>query len=143
MEDQGIFQWTLDYPSEAHFRQDIERNELFCLWNPRGIVGCIVISNQMDEEYKAVTWLTPNINNYYIHRLAVHPKFQRRGYAQQLMAFAENRARQQKMASIRLDTFSLNKRNQNFYMQRGYKRLGTVYFLSQSKHPFYCYELVL
>ena len=97
----------------------------------------------MDKEYEPVKWLTNNSQNLYIHRLAVHPKMQGKGYAQQLMDFAESYAKQNNYISIRLDTFSKNFRNQRFYEQRGYVRLENVYFPQQSQDPFYCYELVI
>ena len=59
------------------------------------------------------------------------------------MNFAETYAKENNYNSVRLDTFSQNKRNQKFYEQRGYKRLGDIYFPKQSEHPFYCYELYL
>ena len=59
------------------------------------------------------------------------------------MNFAENHARKHNFESVRLDTFSKNKRNQKFYESRGYKRLGDIYFPKQSEAPFHCYELVL
>jgi len=73
----------------------------------------------------------------------VHPKFQGEGYAQKLMAFAENYAKKYNYNSIRLDTFSENIRNQNFYEQRNYTKLEAIYFPNQSEYPFYCYEKVL
>jgi ribosomal protein S18 acetylase RimI-like enzyme len=106
-------------------------------------VGTIVISTHMDQEYIPVKWLTPSYNNLYIHRLAVHPDHQKKGYAQQLMSYAENQGRANKYASIRLDTFSQNKRNQLFYEIRGYQKLGDIYFPKQSIDHFHCYELVL
>jgi len=59
------------------------------------------------------------------------------------MQYAEDCAVKKNVASIRLDTFSQNPRNLNFYESRGYKKLAPIYFPKQSKHPFYCYELVL
>ena len=59
------------------------------------------------------------------------------------MDFAENFAKEHNALSVRLDTFSQNKRNQKFYETRGYKRLGDIYFPKQSNHPFHCFELVL
>jgi len=97
----------------------------------------------MDEEYKPIQWLTPNGNSTYIHRLSVHPDLQGKGLAQEMMDFAENYSRKNNFASVRLDTFSQNKRNQRFYEQRGYQKLGDIYFPKQSRHPFHCYELVL
>lgn len=143
MEADGIYQWTTQYPSKQQFEKDIEREELYTLKVNFQLVGCIVLSTLMDEEYQPVKWLTKNKNNLYIHRLGVHPDFQGQGHAKCLMDFAENYASGHNFTSVRLDTFSQNKRNQKFYEARGYKKLENIYFPKQSKHPFYCYELVL
>lgn len=140
---QGISQWNEHYPNVAAFENDIRRNELYVLDINKEVAGCIVISTYMDEEYIPIKWLTKNENNIYIHRLAVHPKHQRLGYAQQLMGFAEHYAIENRYNSIRLDTFSQNKRNQKFYELRDYKKLGDINFPKQSEYPFHCYELVL
>lgn len=143
MESKNIFQWTTEYPSEEKFLTDIKRKELYVLKKEDEIIGCIVISSLMDEEYRHVAWLSPNSKNLYVHRLAVHPEHQGKGYALQLMDFAEDFARQNNFISIRLDTFSQNKRNQRFYEARGYKKLEDIYFPNQSSYPFHCYELVV
>ena len=143
MIDKNIYQWNEHYPNAAAFEKDIERDELYVLIKNEVIVGTMVISTFMDEEYHAIKWLTPTDKNLYIHRLAVHPDYQGRGFAQELMDFAENLGSANGYDSIRLDTFSQNQRNQNFYERRGYKRLGNIYFPKQSEHPFYCYERVL
>lgn len=143
MEKKGIFQWNETYPSKLAFEKDVSRKELFVLESENNIIGCITITPFMDEEYIPVKWLTTNENNIYIHRLAVKPEYQGKSHAQQLMHFAENYARDKGYLSIRLDTFSQNKRNQKFYEQRGYQKLENIYFPKQSDYPFYCYELVL
>lgn len=139
----GICQWNDDYPSIEVFENDIELNQLWVLKDDDKIIGSIVISSIIDEEYKTVDWLTPTDYNCYIHRLAVHPEYQGQGLAQQLMTFAENYAKEHKFASIRLDTFSVNARNNRFYQKRGYQKLGNIFFQKQSEHPFHCYELTL
>lgn len=141
MIDEGIFQWNETYPNSEVFQKDIERGELYVFISENSVMGCIVISNYMDKEYETVKWLTKNSNHYYIHRLAVHPNHQGKGIARSLMDFAENLAIQNNIASIRLDTFSKNLRNQKFYDARGYKQLESIYFTNQSEFPFYCYEL--
>jgi ribosomal protein S18 acetylase RimI-like enzyme len=142
MASHGIYQWNSYYPSYEILEQDVLRDELYVLTNQPEIVGLIVISKVMDPQYKNVSWLTPDGDNLYIHRLAVHPEYQGKGYAQQLMGFAEDFAKKAGAVSIRLDTFSQNRKNQRFYGQRGYKKLGDVYFPGQSVDPFHCYELV-
>ena len=143
MIEHHIFQWNEYYPNRKAFENDIKRNELYVLELNNELVGCVVVSTFMDPEYIPIQWLTPNKNNSYIHRLAIHPKHQGNGYAQQLMDFAEKWAKENNSISVRLDTFSKNQRNQTFYELRGYQRLGSVFFPKQSEHPFHCYELVL
>lgn len=143
MQADGIYQWTEVYPTREAFIRDIDRGELWVIDPGSGPVGTIAVSTWMDEEYRSVRWLTPNRSNRYVHRLGIHPDFQRQGLAQQLMDHAESLALREGAPSIRLDTFSRNHRNQRFYEQRGYQRLGAVYFPRQSPYPFYCYERVL
>ncbi len=143
MISEDIFQWNEHYPNQEAFENDIARDELFVLVIAEKIAGCITISSEKDEEYDPVKWLTEDGDQLYIHRLAVHPEFQHQGLAKQLMDFAEAYAKQRKAVSIRLDTFSVNKRNQRFYETRGYQRLGDIYFPKQSDLPFHCYELIL
>ena len=143
MMSEGIFQWNEHYPHSKVFETDLKRGELYVLLIGNTVQGCITLSTLKDEEYEDILWLTKDQNNLYIHRLAIHPTFQHQGYAQKLMDFAEQFAIQQRVASVRLDTFSKNLRNQKFYEARGYQRLGNIYFPKQSEFPFYCYELVL
>ncbi|WP_029033114.1 GNAT family N-acetyltransferase [Salinimicrobium terrae] len=143
MQEKGIFQWNEHYPSMEKLQQDINKQELFLLEEREQLLGIIVLTPQMDEEYIPIDWLTESGNNLYVHRLATEPSTWGSGNGQRLMDFAEDYAREQNYDSLRLDTFSQNKRNQQFYARRDYQRLGNVYFPKQSRHPFYCYELVL
>ena len=142
MRANGIYQWTEDYPSREAFVSDVENDNLF-VYEQNRLLGVIALCSSMHPAYSGVTWLTPNSTNLYIHRLAVHPDHQGQGIARSLMDFAEERARELGCISIRLDTFSKNPRNQRFYENRGYTKLGDVFFPDQSPDPFYCYELVL
>lgn len=141
--EKEIFQWNELYPSKEVLFNDINLKQIWKLTENNEIIGIIVLTEIEDIEYKNVRWLTKNEASLYIHRLAVHPKHQGKGNAQKLMDFAEGYAKLKNYKSIRLDTFSQNKRNQQFYKQRNYIKLESVYFLNQSEFPFYCYELVL
>ena len=143
MQEKKIFQWNEHYPSRIKLQEDIRKKELYVLEDENQLKGIIVLTDFMDEEYLPVQWLTENGNNLYIHRLATRPDDWGKGYGQKLMDFAENYAREHDFDSVRLDTFSQNKRNHKFYESRGYKRLGDIFFPMQSEHPFHCYELVL
>ncbi|MGY5849299.1 GNAT family N-acetyltransferase [Salegentibacter sp. F14] len=143
LQQKKIFQWNENYPSMEQLQRDIENDELYLLREDTQIKGIVMLSFKQDEIYKSVNWLTKTTNHLYVHRLAVHPKHWGKGYARTLMNFAEDYARSHNCVSIRLDTFSQNKRNQRFYKAREYKQLEDVYFPKKSKHPFHCYELLL
>ena len=143
MDSEGIFQWNEHYPNSEAFQKDVKRGELYAMLSKDKLIGCIAISTLKDPEYNPIDWLTQNGHHYYIHRLAIHPNFQKKGYAKQLMDFAEEMALKNEIDSIRLDTFSKNYRNQKFYEIRGYSRLGNIFFPDQSEDPFYCYELLV
>jgi len=141
--EQGIFQWSENYPTKEILSSDIAFKQIWKIENETGIVGSIVLTEIEDPEYESVKWLTKNQKNLYIHRLAIHPDFQGKGFAQKLMDFAEKFAMENNYDSVRLDTFSKNKKNQKFYEKRNYIKLESIYFPNQSEFPFYCYEKVL
>lgn len=143
MTNYSIFQWNEQYPSREVFKKDIESGSLYVLEINNKVVGCIVLTDFKDSVYKDVKWLTKDSKNLYIHRLAVNPAFQKKGNGRKLMDFAESFAVENNFVSIRLDTFSLNHRNNKFYKSRGYTQLEDVFFPMQSEFPFHCYEKVL
>ena len=143
MANYSIFQWNEKYPSRDVFKNDIETGALYVIEINKKIVGCIMLSDVKDDSYKDVKWLTKDFKNLYVHRLAVNPDYQKKGHGRRLMDFAESFAVENNFTSIRLDTFSLNHRNNKFYKSRGYAQLGDVFFPIQSDLPFHCYEKVL
>ena len=143
MIDDGIYQWNDHYSSKEIFEKDIKEQVLY-VWDEENLIkGCIMFSSEKDKVYDSAKWLTPDNNNLYIHRLAVHPIFQNKGIGNKLMDFTETMAEKENYISIRLDTFSQNKSNNTFYESRGYKKLGDVFFRKQSEFPFHCYEKIL
>ena len=143
MISKNIFQWNEKYPSRDIFLADIEKKNLFIFKNESGLIGCVALSYDKDIEYNDIKWITKDDKNLYVHRLAVDPKFQKQGIGRLLMDFAEDYARDNKLKSVRLDTFSKNERNNRFYKSRKYIQLDDVYFPNQSEFPFHCYEKIL
>ena len=142
MESRKVFQWNEHYPDRQSFVNDINNSELYVYCIQDMVIGCVSICAFMDEVYSKVSWKTDGKNSVYIHRLAVDPKHQQQGIGSKLMDFAENESKLSGVESIRLDTFSQNIVNQNFYEKRGYVKLDDIYFPLQSELPFHCYELL-
>ena len=141
--EQGIYQWNAHYPNKAAFASDLQAEVLNVYRVAGRVVGCIALRTDMDAEYTPINWLTQTTKHLYVHRLAVHPEYQGQGIARQLMDFAEGHAKKIECASLRLDTFGINKRNLSFYAARGYRATGEIFFPKQSEHPFITLELVL
>ncbi|MAA79818.1 MAG: GNAT family N-acetyltransferase [Deltaproteobacteria bacterium] len=144
MRDNGIDQWDEHYPNIEVIMHDIQTETLFTYRKNDEVLGIIVLNDSQDEEYKEINWSTSDEDrNIVVHRLAVHPTQQGKGIGRMLMDFAEKWAKDHNYDAIRLDTYSQNPRNQKFYMNRGYKDLGSVFLKYKKTHPYYCYELVL
>ena len=143
MISQKIFQWNDKYPNRETFFNDIENEDLLLLVQGNQLLGCVSVTNKMDDFYSTIDWIAATKKNIYVHRLAIHPKYQGLGYAKRIMNYIENDAIENNYNSIRLDTFSMNKKNNNFYSKIGYEKLGQIYFRDQSDMPFNCYEKCL
>lgn len=138
----GLYhQWYDFYPPLATIQEDISSQTLFILQNNEDIMGVIVLNEVQFEGYEAMNWQYGSQHILVIHRIAVAPKFQGKGYAQQLLSFAENYAQQHNYEAIRLDAYSQNPRLLKFYSQMGYQRTKEVIFLGQPwEYPFVCFE---
>ena len=142
MRANGNEQWGDDYPTAAIIRKDIEAPVCMWLGDAEADAGmpasAICLNEEQAEQYKTLRWAGPE-RALVVHRLCVDPARQRTGIAQQMMDFAEERARQLGYASIRLDTYSGNPAALRLYEQRGYRKTGEVFFRGRAL-PFFCFE---
>ncbi len=139
LERNGISQWTSKYPTVSIIESDLRNGVLYVIKKGNEIVGAINISDQQEKEYQKVNWLFDDTKVLVIHRLVVKPEHQGKGYAKQLMDFAEGFAIENDYTSIRLDTYTKNNRSINFYKKRNYVVRGEVNFPGR-EFPFYCME---
>lgn len=108
-------------PMLADYQALIGQNDVFVLTVQESIRGVLVMMRQ-DE-------------SMFVENIAVDPRFQGQGFGHMLMAFAESKAREQRLGAIRLYTNELMTENQIFYrklgfveedhfMQDGYRRVS-------------------
>ena len=139
LENNGIYQWTDNYPTISIIEDDLKKDVLYTLKNNEKIIGAINISEEQETEYNSIKWEFDNSKILVIHRLVIDPKYQKKGYAQKLMDFAEKFAKENNYTSIRLDAYSQNLRVIEFYKKRNYVIRGNVNF-PEREHEFYCME---
>jgi GNAT superfamily N-acetyltransferase len=143
MNAQGIEQWNEEYPKPRIFTTDVESGTLYALKENQEIIGIIVLSEFQDKEYEDIEWSDETGDYLVIHRIGVHPKWQRKGIATRMMDFAEDYAREHGYNSIRLDTYSGNPRSLELFKKKKYKmKEGHIHF-PECKDPYYCFEKII
>jgi len=142
MKRKDIDQWDEAYPNKEIFQEDINNHSLYIavLENSGELMGCIVLNDCQEPEYKAVEWLHEQGKFAIIHRLMVHPNYEGKGVARSLIEFLEKLAKENGYTAIRLDVFSENTRAVNFYKKQGYRVSGKVNF---RKGEFLCCEKII
>ncbi|WMM32977.1 GNAT family N-acetyltransferase [Shouchella clausii] len=141
---EGSDQWTSAYPTAAHFQEDIEQGTLYVYLENMRIVGSISIDQNLPVEFNEsqLSWKTKHETAGTFHRLVVDPAAQQSGVAVKLVQFAESLCREQGLASLKMDTYSKNKKAQKLFAKLGYKPVGTFYYPNK-KDPFFAYEKAL
>ena len=137
MNDDGIDQWTEEYPNREILHADIECNDMLICCVDKKISACIVHNEYQDPEYQTVKWEYTDSIPAVLHRLCVDPNMHGRGIGKAIMAEAERIVKEQGYRSIRLDTYSKNEPAINFYESLGYERRGDVFF---TRGLFHCFE---
>ena len=142
MNANGNFQWTADYPNEAVFRQDMERQHLWVAEAAGQLVGVAALTQDQDAEYADADWdaAAPALVT---HRLAVAPHAQGQGVAQLLLAQAEHEARAAGLRTLRVDTNSENAATQRLFPKLGYRFAGEIKLAFRPGLRFFCYEKLL
>jgi ribosomal protein S18 acetylase RimI-like enzyme len=142
MQNKSIDQWGAFYPTQEIVKKDIKEESLYLLEIEGEIAGVVTLNEEADPLYSTVQWLADNKKPLIVHRLAVAPTFQGRGYACMMMQWVEEYAKSHDYTSIRLDAYQGNPAAIALYENNEYAKTGEVIFPRRSL-PFNCYEKVL
>jgi len=142
----GFSNWNKGYPNQQIVEKDIENDEQYKLMdfnqNGHNIIGIYSLAKFHYPIFDKLKF-TDKTNNYgMIHRVAVIPEYQNRGYAKLMMDNAENILRIKRYFSIRLGVISSNDKLVEFYLNRDYKIKGSENF-EIDESPFYLMEKII
>ena len=138
----GIKQWDRLYPNRFIVKADIRNGHLFGLSADKKVIGAVVVDTYESKKYRKLKWEDEEGRPVLIHRLAVHPDYQGKGYGKQLLQFAEDYAVKNGFSSIRLDVFSLNSGAVKMYERAGYQERGKIRFPFRAA-PYLCFEKII
>jgi ribosomal protein S18 acetylase RimI-like enzyme len=139
MRSQGIYQWDEFYPASDDIENDIECGECYVIKISGQYAAYVALNEDQLPEYGQINWLTDAGKVLVIHRLSVHPEFQGKGIAKEILKFIEGFASENNYSSIRLDAYSGNEKALKLYENSNYKKAGQFDYPMRDL-PFYCYE---
>lgn len=134
--EKGSTQWQdLDgYPNRETFIQDIDNNSLYVKVVDNRVVGVMALSRSREKAYDIIydgKWL--NDDKYYVvHRLAVKKECYGKGYAKELLKFADEVTKSEGVYNIKVDTMRNNIIMQNLLINCGYIECGIILLLREN-----------
>jgi GNAT superfamily N-acetyltransferase len=135
-------QWDENYPTRKILQNDLKNGTMYIMVEEGKFIGLCALTENEEPQYIEMDWEDKNANALEIHRIAVHPSWQKKGIAKKLFDFAEEHAEKNGYSSMRLDTYCKNSRMIKIIKQRGYKQRPGEIFFPPLTLPFFCYEKI-
>lgn len=137
----GFDNWGDFYPPKEVIEEDLKNETLWGLFVEEALAGVIVLNAIQPVQFEEINWMYDSSVILVVHRLAIAVNQQRKGYARQLMKFAESYGLEEGYDAIRLDAYSINENLLKFYEGLGYQRTKeAIYLGAEWQHPFVCFE---
>lgn len=139
MNQHQIFQWDEWYPNRAVLAEDIQKKQLHVVLLEKQLAAAYVVNQECDGQYANGQWRFPDSAYAVIHRLCVHPRFQKQGIATKVMKQIEDIQRGNGIEVIRLDAFTKNPYALKLYRKLNYHEVGLAnwrkgaFFLMEKK----------
>lgn len=138
-----VMQWDFSYPDKDIIRQDIISQSCLIVKVDQQIAAVVTLNKEQDPQYKNITWKGGQKDIWVIHRLAVNPKFQKRGIATQLCQYLESIATAEGAKALRLDAYSKNPYSNKMYLKLGYELRKEPLFFHGNPVHFNAYEKLI
>lgn len=142
MNEKGLKHWNSAYPDTESIQTDLASGAIYLLKEKNVCKGMVTLSDTEPEEYRQIKWSGTCLKPLYLHRMAIHPKWQGYGLAKRLIDFAGNFAKKNGYNCIRLDVFSSSEGARQLYEKQDFHEIGSFH-TSYQQIPYVCYEKLL
>ena len=139
MNKKGLKHWNSAYPDVESIQTDLLKGAIYLLKDKGVCKGMLTLNDAEPEEYRDITWPENSSKPLYLHRMAIHPKWQGLGLAKRLIDFTNDYARRNGFQCIRLDVFSPSDHARQLYEKQDFQEIG-VFHAAYQKVPYICYE---
>ncbi len=137
MKAYGSPQWQDGYPNAELLAHDVSMGEAVVLKEDDQVVGTAMISFREEMTYREIFEGAWKYSDPYVvvHRIAVDSSKKGRGYAKEILTYAEELAKEQGVFKIRMDTHELNESMQRFLLKNGFTYSGVIYVSETGDSP--------
>lgn len=129
MWNNGLKQWTDNYPAYENFYQDYTNKGLYVLVEDELIIGSASIFVENEVAYQEVVW--EKDKSLVVHRIMVDPARQGKGYGKQLIEFALSMAQQGGFDSVKIDTHPDNLKMQKLLKSMNFNYRGYLFSINR------------
>ncbi|MDD3212373.1 MAG: GNAT family N-acetyltransferase, partial [Eubacteriales bacterium] len=139
MHARNLFQWDWgEYPSEGLLREDVEQKRLYRLDAEGRLAAVFAVCVGQGPEYDDVPWQF-GVNPVCLHRIALHPECNGKGYARDIMAFVKQQGKKLGCDCLRVDTYAQNQKALRLFSETTVREAGTFRFEFRPDE-FHCFE---
>lgn len=128
MAAQGIDQWDEVYPNINDIAKDIRDEHMTAVILNGKVIAAYTLNQHQDPSYNFGNFTDVEDKFLVLHRFCLHPDVWQSGYAPQILAYLENKAKKEGTLAIRLDAFTKNPRALNLYEKNGYVYVGDAFY---------------
>ncbi|ELK45955.1 GNAT family N-acetyltransferase [Halobacillus sp. BAB-2008] len=127
----GSPQWSgEDAPSEARLRTDMEDGNHYVFLINQQIIGTAALTKGQETAYETIVygqWEKNDADYAVIHRFAILPERNGRGYAALFFKLLLAAARESGMSEVRIDTHPLNRAMQKVITNHAFQFKGIIH----------------
>ena len=139
--EQGIVQWTEDYPNIETVLRDIDNLRGYVIADDEKPFGYVCVDFGGEKSYDRVDGKWKMSGKYgVIHRLAFGKESRGKGATKEVFRLIRELCKAADATSIRVDTGSENKLVQHIFEREGFEKIGTLTWPGQLN---FVYEYVL
>lgn len=142
MQAAGNTQWSDVYPGLPRFEQDCNNGSLYVYEEEGGIRGFVVVDDEHPEAYGGIGWEVPRAKSAAMHRMAVDPGSQGKGFAGHMVKSVESMLVDAGYAAIHTDTSLENGKMQYQFEKQGFEFRGRLHLDENEDDWYVAYEKV-
>jgi len=139
MNSNGLKHWNSVFPDIAMIQSSLDRGIIYLAKDKGVCKGMVTLNEDQPDEYKSLSFPSGLQKPLYLQNMVVHPKWQGKGIATQMIEFAQKFAKEKGFDCIRLDVFMTSEKARQLYEINLFKEVATFHSDFQ-KIPYICYE---